>query len=171
MVSISTGEKKGKGYLGCGKWAKFCLNYLSMHCFGKTEVVILVQLDFISLIYVLFLNYFSHFTRLMLRESITFTGFSFGRHMIKVSFTSQCCYLPLLMVAFFPCISLTHTSFDTLALRLLWPDALLGSNWNALVVYTDIVGGLCCMGDVMTGTKFPQGSLVLIEASFSSSLT
>lgn len=57
-----------------------------MHCFGKTEVLILVQLNFISLNYALFLNYFNHFTRLILRKSKTFTGFSFGRHVIKVSF-------------------------------------------------------------------------------------
>lgn len=57
-----------------------------MHWFGKTEAVILIQLDFISLNYVLFLNYFSHFTQLILRKSQTFTEFSFGKHVIKVSF-------------------------------------------------------------------------------------
>lgn len=57
-----------------------------MHWFGKTEAVTLIQLDFISLNYVLFLNYFSHFTKLILRKSQTFTEFSFRKHVIKVSF-------------------------------------------------------------------------------------
>lgn len=57
-----------------------------MHCFGETGVLILEQLDLISLNYILFLNHFNHFTRLILRKSKTFTGFSFGSHGIKVSF-------------------------------------------------------------------------------------
>ncbi|XP_055289523.1 probable inactive peptidyl-prolyl cis-trans isomerase-like 6 isoform X2 [Moschus berezovskii] len=54
-----------------------------MHCFGKTEAEIFMQLDFISLNYALFLNYFSHFTKLILRKSKTLPGFSFGRQAIK----------------------------------------------------------------------------------------
>ena len=58
-----------------------------MHCFGKTKAVIFIQIDFISLNYALFLNYFSHFTKLILRKSKTLAGFSFGRQAIKVSLT------------------------------------------------------------------------------------
>lgn len=48
--------------------------------------MILEQLDLISLNYILFLNHFNHSTRLILRKSKIFTGFSFGRHVTKVSF-------------------------------------------------------------------------------------
>lgn len=56
-------------------------------CFGKTEAVIFIQLDFISRNYALCLNCFSHFTKLILRKSKRLLGFSFGRQAIKVSLT------------------------------------------------------------------------------------
>ena len=59
---------------------------LFAHCLGKTEAVILEQLDLISLNRTLSLNHFNHCTGLIVRESKTFTGFSFERQVIEASF-------------------------------------------------------------------------------------
>lgn len=171
MASVSTTEKKGKGYFGYGKWAKYCLNYLPMHCFGKTEAVIFIQLDFISQNYALCLNCFSHFTKLILRKSKKTSRIFFWKASNKGKFDTvnaaiySCWWLPP-----FPCISLSPTSCDTLALRLLWLGTLLGLNsgrfqWCLAEIQQESMWG--SKGALGAGISFPQDNHVQMGASFS----
>lgn len=131
-------KKRVKDIWGGGNEQSFAWS-IFMHCFGKTEVVILVQLNFISLNHALFLSYFIHFTRLILRKSKIFTEFSLGRHVIKISFK-------LLMLLFTPLsLHITHSHFLWHPeAQVVWPGTLhSGRFW-----ITDIMGGLCCLGEL-----------------------
>lgn len=77
------------------------------------------------------------------------------------------------MATLFLCVSLTHTSYDTVALgfcglALLLALTLEGFDGAKQTEQGGVVG-LLPRGALTAGTNLPQGSLVLIQAPFSAS--